>query len=128
IDAKPSTNNEDKVSNPGILIQENPFEIITRVVQDKKLAISNASLVIEDVDPPLYELPLFKEVPREKVFNPSILTSKGVHTFLLLKLSHQGLKAFKVIKIFKSLMEIFPCSYGEDIRILDVLCLYFYSL
>nr|GEU47990.1 integrase, catalytic region, zinc finger, CCHC-type, peptidase aspartic, catalytic [Tanacetum cinerariifolium] len=48
VDALPSTNNEDKVFNPGILIQENLFEIITRVIQDKKLAISYASLVIED--------------------------------------------------------------------------------
>nr|GFA04333.1 hypothetical protein [Tanacetum cinerariifolium] len=48
VDALPSTNNEDKVFNPGILIQEKPFEIITRVVQDKKLAISNASLMLED--------------------------------------------------------------------------------
>nr|GEZ80564.1 hypothetical protein [Tanacetum cinerariifolium] len=39
VDAKPSTNNEDK------------------------LAISNASLMLEDFDPPLYELPFFKEVP-----------------------------------------------------------------
>ncbi|GKB70530.1 reverse transcriptase domain-containing protein [Tanacetum coccineum] len=31
-----------------------------------------------------------------------------------------GPKAFKVIKIFESPMEIIPCSYGEDIRILDV--------
>nr|GEZ51314.1 reverse transcriptase domain-containing protein [Tanacetum cinerariifolium] len=45
VDALPSTNNEDKIFNPGILIQEKPVEIITRVVQDKKLAISNASLV-----------------------------------------------------------------------------------
>nr|GEW81818.1 reverse transcriptase domain-containing protein [Tanacetum cinerariifolium] len=58
VDAKPLANNEDKVFNPSILIQENPFEIITRVVQDKKLAISNAALVLEDFDPPLYE-PLF---------------------------------------------------------------------
>nr|GEX03319.1 retrotransposon protein, putative, Ty1-copia subclass [Tanacetum cinerariifolium] len=50
VDAKPSTSNEDKVFNPGILIQENPFEIITHVVQDKKLATSNASLMIEDCD------------------------------------------------------------------------------
>nr|GEX39292.1 hypothetical protein [Tanacetum cinerariifolium] len=63
VDALPSTNNEDKVFNPGILSQENPFEIITRVVQDKKLAISNASLVLEDFDPLLYELPFFQEVP-----------------------------------------------------------------
>nr|GEV77622.1 hypothetical protein [Tanacetum cinerariifolium] len=60
VDALSSTNNEDKVFNPGILSQENPFEIITRVVQDKKLATSNASLMLEDFDPPLYELPFFK--------------------------------------------------------------------
>nr|GEX35221.1 hypothetical protein [Tanacetum cinerariifolium] len=63
VDAFPSTNNEDKVFNPGILIQEKPFEIITHVVQDKKLATSNASLVLEDFDPPFYEPLFFKEVP-----------------------------------------------------------------
>nr|GEV27206.1 hypothetical protein [Tanacetum cinerariifolium] len=62
VDALPLTNNEDKVFNPGILSQEKPFKIITRVVQDKKLATSNASLVLEDFDPPFYELPFFKEV------------------------------------------------------------------
>nr|GEU76060.1 hypothetical protein [Tanacetum cinerariifolium] len=51
VDALPSTDNEDKVFNPGILIREKLFEIITRIVQDKKLAISNASLMIEDFDP-----------------------------------------------------------------------------
>nr|GEY05105.1 reverse transcriptase domain-containing protein [Tanacetum cinerariifolium] len=56
VDALPSTNNEDNVFNLGILIQENLFEIITRVVQDKKLAISNASLMLEDFNPPFYEL------------------------------------------------------------------------
>nr|GEV89513.1 DNA-directed DNA polymerase [Tanacetum cinerariifolium] len=55
VDAKPSTNNEDKVFKPGFLIQENHFEIITRFVQDKKLATSNASLILEDFDPPFYE-------------------------------------------------------------------------
>nr|GEX04424.1 hypothetical protein [Tanacetum cinerariifolium] len=67
VDALPSTNNEDKVFNPAILIQENLFEIITHVApekKDKKLAISHASLMIKDFDPPLYELPFFKEVPR----------------------------------------------------------------
>nr|GFB17438.1 reverse transcriptase domain-containing protein [Tanacetum cinerariifolium] len=63
VDALPSTNNEDNVFNPGILNQEKPFEIITRVVQDKKLVISNASLVLEDFDPPFYEPFFFKEVP-----------------------------------------------------------------
>nr|GEW70824.1 reverse transcriptase domain-containing protein [Tanacetum cinerariifolium] len=103
VDALPSTNNEDK-----------------------------------DFDPPLYELPFLKEVPRfetplsfsseneEKVFKLGNLTSKGVHSSLLSELSHQGPKTFKVIKIFKSPMEIFPCTFGEDIRILDVSCLHFY--
>ncbi|GKD84456.1 hypothetical protein Tco_1355610 [Tanacetum coccineum] len=42
------------------------------------------------------------------------------------ELSHRESKAFKVIIIFESPMEIFPCSYGEDIRVLDVPCLHFY--
>ncbi|GJX58208.1 reverse transcriptase domain-containing protein [Tanacetum coccineum] len=141
VDALPSTNNEDKVFNPGILIHENLFEVTIRVTPDKnvkKISISNASLILEDFNPPLYELPFHKEVlgfetllsfsseNEEKVFNPGILTSKGVHTSLLPELSHRDSKAFKVIKIFESPMEIFPCSYGEDIRILDVPCLHFY--
>nr|GFA98730.1 hypothetical protein [Tanacetum cinerariifolium] len=68
----------------------------------------------------------FSSKNKEKVFKPEILTSKGVHTSLFLKLSHRGPKVFKVIKNFESPMEILPCSYGEDIRILDVLCLHFY--
>nr|GEW12371.1 reverse transcriptase domain-containing protein [Tanacetum cinerariifolium] len=141
VDDLPSTNNEAKVFNPRILIHENLFEVTIRVTPDKsvkKIYISNASLILEDFNPPLYELPFHKEVTgsetllsfssenEEKVFNPGILTSKGVHTSLLSKLSHRGPKAFKVIKFFESLMEIFPCSYGEDIRILDVPCLHFY--
>ncbi|GJW19761.1 hypothetical protein Tco_0027197 [Tanacetum coccineum] len=122
VDALPSTNNEDKVFNPGILIHENHFEVTNHVTPKKnvkKIAIFNASLILEDFNPPLYGLPFHKEVPgsetpplfssenEEKVFNPRILTSKGVHTFLLPELSHQGPKDFKVIKIFESLMEIF---------------------
>nr|GEZ22470.1 hypothetical protein [Tanacetum cinerariifolium] len=44
----PSPNNEDKVFNLGILIQEKSVTIITRVAQEKKLATSYASLVFED--------------------------------------------------------------------------------
>nr|GEZ23402.1 reverse transcriptase domain-containing protein [Tanacetum cinerariifolium] len=135
VDALPSTNSEDKVFNTGILIHENLFELTIQVTPNKnikKISISNASLILEDFNPPLYELPFHKEVPgsktllsflfenEEKVFNPEIITSKGVHTSLLPELSHRGPKAFKVIKNFESPMEIFPCSYGEDIRILDV--------
>nr|GFC63799.1 hypothetical protein [Tanacetum cinerariifolium] len=132
VDALPLTNNEDKVFNPSILIHENLFEVIVQVAPDKnvkKISISNAYLVIEDFNPSLsnHELPFHKEVPgsetllsfssenKDKFFKPGILTSKGVHTSLLLELSHRGPKAFKVIKIFESRMEIFPCSYEEDI-------------
>nr|GEV77669.1 hypothetical protein [Tanacetum cinerariifolium] len=142
VDALALSNNEDNVFNPGILIQENLSKVTTRVAPDKnekKIAISHAYLILEDFDPPLYKL-LFHKVlgsetllsfsseNEEIVFKPRILTSKGVHTSLLPKLSHRGPKAFKVIKIFESPMEIFPCSYGEDICILDVHCLHFYPL
>ncbi|GJY79691.1 reverse transcriptase domain-containing protein [Tanacetum coccineum] len=139
IDALSSTNNEDKVFNPGILIHENHFEVTNCATPDKNVKkISNASLILEDFNPPLYELPFHKEVPgsetllsfssehKEKVFNTGILISKRVNTSLLPELSHRDSKAFKVIKIFESPMEIFPCSYGEDIRVLDVPCLHFY--
>nr|GEW90879.1 reverse transcriptase domain-containing protein [Tanacetum cinerariifolium] len=141
VDALPLTNNEDKVFNPGILIRENLFEVITRVAPDnneKKLAISHASLIVEDFDHPLYELPFFKEVSgaetllsfsfknEEKVFKPGILTSKGVHSSLIPELSHQGYKIFKIIKILKIPMKIFLFSHGEDICILDVPCPHFY--
>nr|GFC58328.1 hypothetical protein [Tanacetum cinerariifolium] len=115
--------------------------VTIRVTPDKnvkKISISNDFLILEDFNPPLYELPFHKEVPRSKTllsfsseneenfFNLGILTSKGVHTFLFPELSHRGPKAFKVTKIFESPMEIFPYSYGEDIRILDISCLHFY--
>ncbi|GKA18690.1 reverse transcriptase domain-containing protein [Tanacetum coccineum] len=141
VDALSSTNNKDKVFNPGILIYENHFEVANFATPDKNVKkISNASLILEDFNPPLYELPFHKEVPgsetllsfssknEEKVFNSGILTSKGVHNSLLPELSHRDTKAFKVIKIFESPMDIFPCSYGEDIRVLDVPCLHFYPL
>nr|GFA09906.1 hypothetical protein [Tanacetum cinerariifolium] len=67
-----------------------------RIFQEKikkKLAISQVSLMLEGFDPPLYELPFFKEVPRsklsfsyeneEKVFKPGIHTSEKVHSSLI---------------------------------------------
>ncbi|GKF14773.1 hypothetical protein Tco_0056235, partial [Tanacetum coccineum] len=139
VDALPSTNNEDKVFNPGILIHKNLFEITIRVTNCAKNVkkTTNASLILEDFNPPLYELHFHKEVPgsetllsfssenEEIVFNPGILTSKGVYTSLLPKLSHRDSKSFKVIKNFESPMEIFPCSFGEDILVLDVPYLHF---
>nr|GEV86374.1 putative reverse transcriptase domain-containing protein [Tanacetum cinerariifolium] len=87
-DVLPSPDNEDKVFNPGNLIHKKSVTIITRVAQKKKLAISYASLLFEDFDPPFYELLVFKEVPNlmrllpfsfeneEKVFKPWIYTSE----------------------------------------------------
>ncbi|GJX92285.1 hypothetical protein Tco_0345611 [Tanacetum coccineum] len=130
VDALPSTNNENKVFNPGILIHENLYEVTNCEIMEKNVKkTTNDSLILKDFNPPLYKLPFHKEVPglgalllfssenEEKVFNPGILTSKRVHTSLLLELSHRDSKAFKVIKIFESPMEIFLCSYGEDIRL-----------
>ncbi|GJV97244.1 hypothetical protein Tco_1548821 [Tanacetum coccineum] len=107
VDALPSTNNEDKVFNPGIHIYENLFEVTNLAIPEKNVKKStNASLILEDFKPPLYELPFHKEVPglgallsflsenEEKVFNPGILTSKRVHTSLLPELSHRGTKTF----------------------------------
>nr|GEY63352.1 reverse transcriptase domain-containing protein [Tanacetum cinerariifolium] len=96
----PSPNNEDKVFNPGILIQEKSVKIITRVAQEKKLAISYASLVFEDFDPPFFEPLVFKEVPNsmrllpfsskneENVFKLGIYTSAKVYFCFLPELSH----------------------------------------
>ncbi|GJT61222.1 hypothetical protein Tco_1004755 [Tanacetum coccineum] len=117
VDALPSTDNEDKIFNPGILIHENLFEVTNLAIPEKNVKkTTNASLILEDFNPPLYELPFHKEVPglgallsfssenEEKVFNPGILTSKRVHTSLLPELSHRGPKAFKVTKILESPM------------------------
>nr|GEU61847.1 hypothetical protein [Tanacetum cinerariifolium] len=49
VDAFPSTNNEDKELNPGILIHENLDEVTNHVAPDKnvkKISISNASLFL----------------------------------------------------------------------------------
>nr|GEU60531.1 reverse transcriptase domain-containing protein [Tanacetum cinerariifolium] len=101
VDAFPSANNEDKVFNPGILIQENLFKVITHVApekKNKKLARSHASLMIEDFDHPFYEIPFFKEVPsskiillissenEKKVFKPASLGLRPGEAFVLLRI------------------------------------------
>nr|GFB77787.1 hypothetical protein [Tanacetum cinerariifolium] len=99
-DVLPSPDNEDKVFNPGILIHEKIVKIITHVTQEKKLAVSYASWLFEDFDPPFYELLVFKEVlnsmrllsfsseNEEKVLKPGIYTFKKVHCCFLTELSH----------------------------------------
>ncbi|GJR13790.1 hypothetical protein Tco_0796442 [Tanacetum coccineum] len=67
VDVLSSTDNEDKVFNPGILIHENLFEITIRVTPEKNVKkTTNAFLILEDFNPPLYELPFHKEVPGQK--------------------------------------------------------------
>ncbi|GKE46169.1 hypothetical protein Tco_1477427, partial [Tanacetum coccineum] len=54
VDALPSTDNEDKVFNPGILIHENLFEVTNYATPDKNVKkTTNASLILEDFNPPL---------------------------------------------------------------------------
>ncbi|GJR10840.1 reverse transcriptase domain-containing protein [Tanacetum coccineum] len=144
VDTLTLTDNEDKVFYPDILVRENLYEVTNQVTPDKnvkKKSLSNASLILEDYNPPFsdHELPFQIEIPgsetlllfssenEEQVFNLGILISKGVHS-LLPELSHRDSKAFKFINIFESPMEIFPCSYGDDIRVLDIPWLLFYSL
>nr|GEZ79764.1 hypothetical protein [Tanacetum cinerariifolium] len=99
-DVLPSPDNEDKVFNLGILIHEKSVKIITRVTQEKKLAVSIAFLLYEDFDPPFSELLVFKEVRNlmrllpfsseneEKIFKPGIYTPKKFHCCFLSELSH----------------------------------------
>nr|GEW51311.1 hypothetical protein [Tanacetum cinerariifolium] len=103
-----SPDNKDKVFNPGILSHEKSVKIITHVTQEKKLAVSFASWLFEDFDPPFYELLVFKEVPNsmrilpfsskneEKVFKPGIYTFEKFHCCFLLELSHPCFPVFKV--------------------------------
>nr|GFB22899.1 hypothetical protein [Tanacetum cinerariifolium] len=95
-----SPDNEDKVFNPGILSHGKSVKIITRFTQEKKLAVSFASWLFEDFDPPFSELLVFKEVPNsmrllsfsseneEKVFKPGIYTFMKFHCRFLFELYH----------------------------------------
>nr|GFA52414.1 hypothetical protein [Tanacetum cinerariifolium] len=132
-DVLPSPDNEDKVFNPGILSHEKSVKIITRVTQENKLAVSYASWLSEDFDPPFYELLVFKEIPNsmrllpfsseneEKVFKPGIYAFKKFHCCFLPELSHPGFPVFKVNMIFISLMKIFHVQDAKNTPLLDVL-------
>nr|GEX43954.1 reverse transcriptase domain-containing protein [Tanacetum cinerariifolium] len=127
-DDLPSPDNEDKVFNPGILIHEKSVTIITRVAQEKKLVISYASLVFEDVDHPFYELLVFKVIPnsmrllsfssenKEKVFKPGIYTSEKVHFCFLLELSHPEYAMFSasVCSSFLRFIKVLDVNVVED--------------
>nr|GEZ86528.1 reverse transcriptase domain-containing protein [Tanacetum cinerariifolium] len=130
-DVLPSPDNENKVFNSGILSHAKSIKIIIRVNQEKKLAVSFASLLFEDFDPTFYELLVFKEVPNsmrllpfsseneETIFKPGIYISKKFHCCFLPELSHQGFHVFKVNMIFLSLMKIFHVQSGKNTPPLD---------
>nr|GEW62875.1 reverse transcriptase domain-containing protein [Tanacetum cinerariifolium] len=143
VDALPSTNNKDTLFNLGIFIQEYLSEVTVQVTPDKnvkKISIFNASLILEDFDILHFLIMNFlstKNFPGQKLysrFHPKMRKKFSNLRFLLLKefillfsrSYHRGPKAFKVIKFFERPVEIFPFSYGEDIRILDVSYLNFY--
>nr|GFB62654.1 hypothetical protein [Tanacetum cinerariifolium] len=106
-DVLSTPDNEDKVFNPGILSHEKSVKIITRVTRERKLAVSFASWLFEDFDPPFYELLVFKEVPNsmrllpisskneEKVFKLGIYTFKKFHCCFLSELSHPDFSCSK---------------------------------
>nr|GEZ17406.1 reverse transcriptase domain-containing protein [Tanacetum cinerariifolium] len=122
----PLPDNEDKVFNPGILIHEKSVLIITRVAQEKKLAISYASLLVEDFDPPFYELLVFKDVPNsmrllpfsseneEKVFKPGIYTFEKVYFCFFPELSHPAwpMKSFPCASWDKFVRSVGGCLSG----------------
>nr|GFB18032.1 hypothetical protein [Tanacetum cinerariifolium] len=140
VDDLPSPDNEDKVFNPGILIHEKSVTIITCVSQEKKLAISYASLVFKYFNPPFCAPLFFKNVPKsrmlllfstenkKKVFKPGIYTSGKVHSCFLPELSHLGYHVFKINQIFISLMKIFLVQCGKNTHIMDVLLFHFTPL
>nr|GFB82234.1 hypothetical protein [Tanacetum cinerariifolium] len=115
VDALPSTNNKDKVFNPGILIHENLFEVTIQVTPDKnekKISISNASLILEDFDPPLYEPPFHKEVPWSETLlsfssdNEENISTSGfslLKEFILLFSQNYLIGALKLSKSLKFL-------------------------
>nr|GFA68923.1 hypothetical protein [Tanacetum cinerariifolium] len=130
-DVLPSPDNEDEVFNPGIISHEKSVKIITHFTQEKKLAVSYASWLFEDFDPPFSELLVFKEVPNsmrllpfsseneEKVFKPGIYTFKKFHCCFLSELSHPSFPVFKINMIFLSLMKIFHVQSGKNTPFLD---------
>nr|GEX68309.1 hypothetical protein [Tanacetum cinerariifolium] len=125
------SNNDDTYDDPFdskgekikyILIHENLSEDTVQVTPNKnvkKISISYASLILEDFDPPLYDLPFHKEVldfktllsfsskNEEKVFKPRILSSKGVHTSLLLEYLIGDPKLSDSLKILKARWRFF---------------------
>ncbi|GJY40723.1 hypothetical protein Tco_0427993 [Tanacetum coccineum] len=107
VDALSSTNNKNKVFNPGILIHE-VYEVTNLAIMEKNVKkATNTSLIFEDFNPPLYELPFHKEVPglgallsfssenKEKVSTPGLSLLKE---FIPLFSRNYLIKALKISK------------------------------
>nr|GEY00766.1 hypothetical protein [Tanacetum cinerariifolium] len=109
VDALPSTNNEDKIFNPGF---DPPFY---------------EPLFFKEVPKSNILLP-FSSENKEKVSKSGVYTSKKVHSSFIPELSHPGYKIFKINQIFKSPMKIFLFSCGKDTHTLAVPCLHFCPL
>ncbi|GJX25488.1 reverse transcriptase domain-containing protein [Tanacetum coccineum] len=132
--------NEDKVFNLGILILGGTH-IFNDESKDKdfKINISSETLFEDSNFLPLSSDPKllffleltvietllsFSSKNKDKIFNPGILTSKGVHSFTL-ELSHRTYETFKIINdhsnnLNKGPMTIFPffcfCPKDKGIR------------
>ncbi|GKA76863.1 reverse transcriptase domain-containing protein [Tanacetum coccineum] len=145
IDTLPSfpSENEDKVFNLGILVHGSTHVVTNEVTQDmnlKEQTSSEALLILEDSNflrlssyrELLFHLELtvtetllsFSSKNEDKVFNPGILISKGVHSFTL-GLSHRTDETFKIVNVHPNIlnespMKIFPffcfCPKDKGIR------------
>ncbi|GJY72493.1 hypothetical protein Tco_0476196 [Tanacetum coccineum] len=131
--------NEDKVFNPGIFIL-GETHIFNNESKDKDFKVNTSSkvfLILEECNflsissdqELLFHLELtvietllsFSSENEDKVFNPGILTSIGVHSFTL-RLSHRTYETFKIINVHMNIlnegpMKIFPffcfCPQGQ---------------
>ncbi|GKC02049.1 reverse transcriptase domain-containing protein [Tanacetum coccineum] len=137
----PFDSKEDKIKESKLLIDEldpprssdflpSPKCDSILINNVKKISISNASLILEDFNPPLYELPFHKEVLGLKLyshFHPKMRKKFSTPGFSLLKefilfFSRNyltgTLKLSKFINIIlKARCRIFPALYGEYIRV-----------
>ncbi|GJX94875.1 hypothetical protein Tco_0349461 [Tanacetum coccineum] len=91
VDALPSTNNEDNVFNPGILIHENFFEVTIRVTPDKnvkKISISNVLYFLKILILLFMNFLSTKKFPSPKLysrFHPKMRKKFSTPGFSLLK-------------------------------------------
>nr|GEW12780.1 reverse transcriptase domain-containing protein [Tanacetum cinerariifolium] len=129
--------NEDKVFNPGILIlggtQIFNDEFKDKDLRDKDLILEERNFLFIFSDQELLfflELTVietllsFSSEKKDKVFNPEILISNGVH-YITLESSHRTYETFKIINIHPNIfnegpMKIFPffcfCPKDKGIR------------